>query len=68
MNNNKTNINQKLSQSLGLDMSLILSKLITGKSNLHYGIWDNMEVNLGTYVKHKRHTKTLFKYLPKKKT
>ena len=66
-NNKKININKRVSQSLGLDIALILSKLITGKSNLHYGIWDNLEVNLGNLcVAQEAYTRTLFGYLPKK--
>ncbi len=59
---------QNVSQSIGLDIALILSKLITGKSNLHYGIWDDLEVTMGNLcVAQEAYTKKLFDYLPKKK-
>ena len=65
--NKKININQKVYQSLGLNIGLVLSKLITGKSNLHYGIWDNLEVNLGNLcLAQEAYTRTIFSYLPKK--
>ena len=60
---------QNVSQSIGLDIALILSKLITGKSNLHYGIWDGLEVTMGNLcLAQEAYTKNLFNYLPKKKS
>ena len=60
---------QNASQSIGLDIALILSKLITGKSNLHYGIWDGLEVTMGNLcLAQEAYTENLFNYLPKKKS
>lgn len=65
----KIHTDQNVSQSIGLDIALILSKLITGKSNLHYGIWDGLEVTMGNLcLAQEAYTKNLFNYLPKKKS
>jgi len=42
--------NNDTSQAVGLDIALELASFITGKSNMHYGIWDNLEINLGILV------------------
>ncbi len=56
------------SQAIGLDVALELAKFITGKSNMHYGIWDNLHVNLGNLgIAQEAYTKKLFSYLPKNK-
>ena len=56
------------SQAVGLDIALALVNFITGKDNLHYGFWDNIEVNLGN-LGHAQdaYTEKLLSYLPKKK-
>ncbi len=56
------------SQAIGLDIALELATFITGKSNMHYGIWDNLDVNLGNLgIAQEAYTKKLFSYLPKGK-
>ena len=56
------------SQAIGLDIALELANFITGKSNMHYGIWDELEVNLGNLgIAQEAYTKKLFSYLPKDK-
>ena len=67
-NNRQIHTDQNVSQSIGLDIALILSKLITGKSNLHYGIWDGLENTMGNLcLAQEAYTRKLFQYLPKKK-
>ena len=62
LNNNDT------SQAVGLDIALELASFITGKSNMHYGIWDNLEINLGNLgIAQEAYTKKVFSYLPKNK-
>ena len=34
------------SQEIGLDIATSLAKFVTGKENLHYGYWKDLEVNL----------------------
>ena len=56
------------SQAVGLDIALELASFITGKSNMHYGIWDNLEINLGNLgIAQEAYTKKVFSYLPKNK-
>ena len=56
------------SQAIGLDIALELANFITGKSNMHYGIWDNLELNLENLgVAQEKYTEKLFSYLPKSK-
>ena len=56
------------SQAVGLDIALELANFITGKSNMHYGIWDNLDINLGNLgVAQEAYTKKLFSYLPNNK-
>ena len=67
-NNRQIHTDQNVSQSIGLDIALVLSKLITGKSNLHYGIWDGLENTMGNLcLAQEAYTRKLFQYLPKKK-
>ena len=62
LNNNDT------SQAVGLDIALELASFITGKSNMHYGIWDNLEINLGNLgAAQEAYTEKVFSYLPKNK-
>ena len=56
------------SQAVGLDIALSLANFITGKDNLHYGLWDNLEINLGNLgLAQDAYTKKLLSYLPKKR-
>ena len=60
--------NNDTSQAVGLDIALELASFITGKSNMHYGIWDNLEVNLGNLgIAQEAYTEKVFSYLPKNK-
>ena len=61
--------NNDTSQAVGLDIALELASFITGKSNMHYGIWDNLEINLGNLgIAQDAYTEKVFSYLPKSKT
>lgn len=57
-------------QAIGLDFGLAFSKFLTGKENLHYGLWEGgMEVCAGNVgAAQEAYTKKLFKLLPKKKS
>lgn len=60
MSNSKTN-----SRAVGLDLSLGVIRWLTGHENLHYGLWDGLEVtaeNLGRAQK--AYTDLLFDQLP----
>ena len=67
--NLKREINKNhTSQAVGLDIALALANFITGKDNLHYGIWDGLEVNLGNLgPAQEAYTRKLLSYLPQKK-
>ena len=55
-------------QALGLEVSLAIAKFVTGKENMHYGVWDNLDPCLENLGKaQEQYTKLLFKYFPKKK-
>ena len=55
-------------KALGLEVSLAVAKFVTGKENMHYGVWDNLDPCLENLGKaQEQYTKLLFKYLPKKK-
>ncbi len=55
-------------KALGLEVSLAIAKFVTGKENMHYGVWDNLDPCLENLGKaQERYTKLLFKYFPKKK-
>ncbi len=61
-------IKQHTSQSIGLDIAVDLANFATGKDNLHYGIWDGLDVNLGNLcLAQEAYTKKLLSYLPKGK-
>ena len=30
-------------KTLGLEVSLAIAKFVTGKENMHYGVWDNLD-------------------------
>jgi len=53
--------------SMGLDVGLAAVKFLTGKENLHYGLWDGLDIcaaNLGPAQE--AYTDKLFKLLPKR--
>ena len=55
-------------KALGLEFSLAIAKFVTGKENMHYGVWDNLDPCLENLGKaQEQYTKLLFKYFPKKK-
>lgn len=57
---------QKLdTQSIGLDIGLSFVKWLTGAENLHYGLWDGLDVNAGNLgAAQAAYTDKLFGYLP----
>lgn len=57
---------QKLdTQAIGLDIGLAFSKWLTGAENLHYGLWDGLEVNaMNLRAAQEAYTDKLFKLLP----
>ena len=59
---------QESSQAVGLDIALKVVSFITGKEHLHYGYWNEINVNLENLGKaQEAYTEHLFKYLPKGK-
>ena len=55
-------------KALGLEFSLAIAKFVTGKENMHYGVWDNLDPCLENLGKaQEQYTQLLFKYFPKKK-
>ena len=55
-------------KALGLEVSLAIAKFLTGKENMHYGVWDNLDPCLENLGKaQEQYTQLLFKYFPKKK-
>ena len=55
-------------KALGLEVSLAIAKFVTGKENMHYGVWDNLDPCLENLGKaQEQYTRLLFKYFPKKK-
>ena len=57
-------INQT-SQAVGLDIALELSNFVTGKDNMHYGLWDNLDTTLDNLgLAQEAYTKKLLSYLP----
>ncbi len=57
------------SQTIGLDISLAIANLITGKENLHYGIWENLEVSAENLGKaQEAYTEKLLNYIPQNKS
>ena len=55
-------------KTLGLEVSLAIAKFVTGKENMHYGFWDNLDPCLENLGKaQEQYTKLLLKYFPKKK-
>ena len=55
-------------RTIGLDAGLAVIKYLTGKENLHYGIWDGLEPNAGNLgAAQEAYTKRLFTFLPKRK-
>lgn len=53
------------SRAVGLDIGLAFSRWLTGKENLHYGIWDGLEVCAGDVgAAQEAYTAKLFELLP----
>lgn len=53
------------SRSVGLDIGLSFSRWLTGKENLHYGIWDGLDVCAGNVGDaQEAYTAKLFELLP----
>ena len=47
---------------------MAIAKFVTGKENIHYGVWDNLDPCLENLGKaQEQYTQLLFKYFPKKK-
>ena len=57
------------SQAVGLDIALKLSNFITGKDNMHYGLWDGLDITLDNLgIAQEAYTKKLLSYLPNNKS
>ena len=55
-------------RAVGLDAGLAAIKFLTGKENLHYGIWDGLEPNAGNIAAaQEAYTERLFAFLPERK-
>ena len=55
-------------KTLGLEVSLAIAKFVTGKENMHYGVWDNLNPCLENLGKaQEQYTQLLFNCFPKKK-
>lgn len=55
-------------RAVGLDAGLAAIKYLTGKENLHYGIWDGLDHNAGNLgTAQEAYTKRLFALLPNRK-
>ncbi|WP_368184808.1 class I SAM-dependent methyltransferase [Aestuariibius sp. HNIBRBA575] len=53
------------SQAVGLDVGLVFAKWLTGAENLHYGLWDGLEVNAANAgAAQVAYTDKLFELLP----
>ncbi len=53
------------SRSVGLDIGLAFSRWLTGRENLHYGLWDGLEVCAGNVgAAQEAYTAKLFELLP----
>jgi MPBQ/MSBQ methyltransferase len=53
------------SRSVGLDIGLSFSRWLTGKENLHYGIWDGLDICAGNVgPAQEAYTAKLFQLLP----
>lgn len=56
------------SRAIGLDVGLSFTKWLTGAENLHYGLWDGLDVTAGNlHTAQAAYTTKLFKLLPKGK-
>jgi SAM-dependent methyltransferase len=56
------------SRAIGLDVGLQAAKFLTGKENLHYGLWTGFDVNAANLgAAQEAYTAKLFKLLPKGK-
>lgn len=55
-------------RAIGLDVGLSFTKWLTGAENLHYGLWDGLDVTAGNlHAAQAAYTSKLFKLLPKGK-
>jgi len=55
-------------RAIGLDVGLSFTKWLTGAENLHYGLWDGLDVTAGNlHTAQAAYTTKLFKLLPKGK-
>ena len=55
-------------RAIGLDVGLSFTKWLTGAENLHYGLWDGLDVTAGNLrTAQDAYTTKLFKLLPKGK-
>jgi len=55
-------------RAIGLDVGLSFTKWLTGAENLHYGLWDGLDVTAGNlHAAQAAYTTKLFKLLPKGK-
>jgi len=55
-------------RAIGLDVGLSFTKWLTGAENLHYGLWDGLDVTAGNlHTAQAAYTDKLFKLLPKGK-
>ena len=55
-------------RAIGLDVGLSFAKWLTGAENLHYGLWDGLDVTAGNLrAAQDAYTTKLFKLLPKGK-
>ena len=53
-------------RAIGLDVGLAFTKWLTGAENLHYGLWDGLEVTAGNLrAAQDAYTDKLFALLPK---
>jgi MPBQ/MSBQ methyltransferase len=58
--------NKPDTRAIGLDAGLAFTKWLTGAENLHYGLWDGLEVNAANLrAAQDAYTVKLFKLLPK---
>lgn len=54
-------------RAIGLDVGLEAIRWLTGAENLHYGLWDGLDVNAGNLrAAQEAYTDKLFKLLPSK--
>ena len=58
-----------VTRAVGLDVGLRAIKFLTGEENLHYGVWDGLEICAGNVgPAQNAYSRKLFKLLPKRKS